>query len=158
MTRPELTYQDTLDAARRILETCLVGSMTTVDAQGMPHTRQMAAVPQDSELTRLMSVAARGSRKLDHLAGNAKVCWLFADRHDNEVVTLTGTMRILEDQTLAEPAWQQLERAARQYSMNLLSEPENLWFVGLETRVETLEYMHPSAGLTHPVIYPIHHA
>ncbi|XAM00820.1 hypothetical protein OT109_05415 [Phycisphaeraceae bacterium D3-23] len=36
--------------------------------------------------------------------------------------------------------------------MNLLSEPENLWFVGLETQVRSIEYMCPRDGLTHPVV------
>lgn len=156
MPLPEPTYSDVVQAARRVMAQQVVGAMTTCDSTGQPHTRWMAGVPQGVGLTLLLSVAARGSRKLDHLATNSRVCWLFSDPHDDEVVTLTGTMQVLEDQTLAEPAWAQLEHAARRYSMNLLSEPENLWFVGLETHVQTVEYMHPSQGLTHPVIYPVH--
>lgn len=155
MTRPELTYDQVCQASERLIRARVVGAMSTVDAGGAPHTRWMAGVPIGEGLGRLMSITARGSRKLDHLANNSNVCWLFSDAHDDEVVTLTGRVTILEDPALAEPAWQQLERAARQYSMNLLSEPENLWFVALGTQVHTVEYMHPSQGLTHPVIYPV---
>lgn len=155
MARLELTYDTVADAALALIQSRVVGALSTVDEQGTPHARWMAGVPVGNGLGRLISVTARGSRKLDHLMANPRVCWLFSDPHDDEVVTLTGTMQILEDPTLAEPAWRQLERAARQYAMNLLSESENLWFVGLETQVETIEYMHPSQGLTHPVIYPV---
>jgi len=155
MTRPELSYDEVCRQAERLIRTRVVGAFSTVDARGMPHTRWMAGVPVGEGLGRLLSVTTRGSRKLDHLAANPHVCWLFSDAHDDEVVTLTGTVAVLEDPTRAEPVWQQLENAAKQYAMNLLSEPENLWFVGLGTQVHTIEYMHPSQGLTHPVIYPV---
>jgi len=155
MTRPEVSLDDVNDAARRMIDMRVVGALTSVDAAGCPHTRWMAAAAQGDDMSTLISITARGSRKLDQLAINPRVCWLFADSHDDEIITLTGTMRLLESQTLAEPVWQKLEVAARKYSMNLLSEPENLWFVGLETTVTSIEYMHPSAGLTHPVIHTL---
>ncbi|XAL99328.1 pyridoxamine 5'-phosphate oxidase family protein [Phycisphaeraceae bacterium D3-23] len=153
MTTPELGYDEVLRAARRLVQRRVVGAMSTCDAAGQPHTRWMAGVAIGEGLSRLLSVTARGSRKLDQLADNPRVCWLFSDAHDDEVVTLTGTVSIIEDQSRVEPVWRRLEPAARLYAMNLLSEPENLWFVGLETTVETVEYMHPAAGLTHPVIH-----
>lgn len=156
MTRPELTFKEVCQAAERLIRERVVGAMSTVDTAGVPHTRWMAGVPLGEGIQQLISVTARGSRKLDHLMGNPRVCWLFSDAHDDEVVTLTGTVTILADPTLAEPAWQQLERAARQYAMNLLSEPENLWFVGLGTKIDRIEYMRPGQGLTHPVVYPVH--
>ena len=61
----------------------------------------------------------------------------------------------LETPNMAKHAWQGLTQAAEKYSMNLLSEPENLWFEGLETTVKQIEYMAPSKGLTHPVVFEI---
>ncbi|MGB0766838.1 MAG: hypothetical protein ACPGYV_03925, partial [Phycisphaeraceae bacterium] len=84
---------------------------------------------------------------------NASVCWLFSDEKDDEVVTLLGKMVRLESPNMAEPAWQRVGKAAEKYAMNLLSEPENLWFEGLETTITQLEYMAPSKGLTHPVVF-----
>ncbi len=155
MTTPELPYEEVIAAARRVMEARIVGALTTVAGDGTPHTRWMAGVPDGPGLSRVLSLTVRGSRKLDHLTNNSRVCWLFSDSRDEEVVKLTGTMRVLESQTMVEPVWQQLEAAARQYAMNLLSEPENLWFVGLDTLVDSVEYMAPKNGLTHPVVYPV---
>lgn len=155
MTTPELAYDDVLKAARCLVTSRVVGAISTCDKTGQPHTRWMAGVPIGEGLSRLLSVTARGSRKLAQLAQNPKVCWLFSDAHDDEVVVLTGTVTLIEDQALVEPVWRRLEPAARLYAMSLLSEPENLWFVGIETTVVTIEYMHPAVGLTHPVIHTL---
>jgi len=153
MTRPEMSLQNVIEATRRLIEARFVGVLSTVDQNLAPHSRWMGAVVDGDRLDRLMSVSARGSRKLVQIRDHPKVCWLFSDAHDDEVVQISGTIRLLEDETLAGPVWEHLDQATRNYSMNVLSEAENLWFVGLETVVEQVEYMNPAAGLTHPVVY-----
>lgn len=155
MAKAELTLEDTIAAAHRLIEQQLVGVLTTVDEDQRPHSRWMLGAVQGDGLGSLLSLSARGARKLDHLNANANVCWLFSDGHDNEVLTLLGTMQRLASPNMAEPAWQQLGKAAEKYAMNLLSEPENLWFEGLITTITQIEYMAPGKGLTHPVVYPI---
>jgi general stress protein 26 len=158
MAQAELTQQQVAAAARKLIEQQIVGVLTTVDPDGLPHSRWMAGVPGESEgegLTALLSLSARGARKLDHIDTNPNVCWLFSDGHDDEVVTILGTMQRLETPNMAEPVWQKLGDAAKQYAMNLLSEPENLWFEGLETKITQIEYMNPAKGLTHPVVYQV---
>ena len=155
MTQPELTQDQVIAAARRLIEQQIVGVLTTVDESHCPHSRWMAGVADDSELSTLLSLSARGAHKIDHLKVNPNVCWLFSDDHDDEIVTLVGTMQRLESPNMAEPVWQKLNDAASKYSMNLLSEPENLWFEGLVTTITQIEYMAPSKGLTHAVVYPI---
>lgn len=155
MAQAELTREQVLTAARRLIEKQIVGVLTTVDPDATPHSRLMAGVPDGEGLSALLSLSARGARKLDHIDTNANVCWLFADPHDDEVVTVIGTMTRLETPNMAEPVWQKLGEAAKQYAMNLLSEPENLWFEGLETTITQVEYMNPAAGLTHPVVYQV---
>lgn len=155
MTRSEVSRDCVLEAARRVIAAQVVGVLSTIDQGGHPHMRMMAGVVRADAGFELLSITARGSRKLDHLAANPQICWLFADSHGDEIVTLHGTMQVLESQTRVEPVWQKLEIAARKYAMNLLSEPENLWFVGLKTTVQSVEYMCPQQGLTHPVIYKI---
>ncbi len=155
MTRPELTRQEVTEAARRLIEQRIVGVLTTVDQDRCPHSRWMAGVPDGEGLTNLLSLSARGAPKLDQIDQNPNVCWLFSDERDDEVVTLQGTMRRLETPNMAEPVWQKLGEAAKQYAMNLLSEPENLWFEGLETTITQIAYMNPAKGLTHAVVYPV---
>lgn len=153
MTQPEIAREDAVAAAIRLIEQQIVGVLTTVDSQHRPHSRWMLGAVADDRLSALLSLSARGARKLDHLAENASVCWLFSDEKDDEVVTLLGKMVRLESPNMAEPAWQRVGKAAEKYAMNLLSEPENLWFEGLETTITQLEYMAPSKGLTHPVVF-----
>lgn len=155
MAQAELTREQVIDRAHKLIDKQIVGVLTTVDGQGCPHSRWMLGAIQGEGLSKLLSLSARGARKLDHLATNANVCWLFADSHDDEVLTLTGTMQKLESPNMAEPAWERLGKAAEKYAMNLLDEAENLWFEGLETTITQIEYMNPAKGLTHPVVYKL---
>ena len=152
MAQPELTREQVIAAARKLVESQLVGVLTTVDSDQCPHSRWMAGVPDGQGLTTLLSLSARGARKLEQIDTHPRVCWLFSDSHDDQVVTLIGTMQRLEHPNMAEPVWQRLGEATKKYAMNLLSEPENLWFEGLETTITQIEYMNPAAGLTHPVV------
>lgn len=155
MSKPEIALEDAIAGARKLIEKQIVGVLTTVDPNHTPHSRWMAGVVDGEGLSTLLSLSARGARKLDHLADNNQVCWLFSDGHDDEVVTLLGTMQRLESPNMAEPVWQRLNDAASKYSMNLLSEPENLWFEGLVTTITQIEYMAPNKGLTHPVVFSL---
>ena len=158
MTQAEMTKEQVLAAAAKLIEKQIVGVLTTVDEDHRPHSRWMLGAVQgdiESGNIKLLSLSARGARKLDHLTTNPNVCWLFADGHDDEVVTILGTMQRLESPNMAEPAWQRLSKASEKYAMNLLDEAENLWFEGLETTITQIEYMAPSKGLTHPVVYQL---
>lgn len=152
---PEVSLEEAIAATRRLIEQQIVGVLTTVDPDHVPHSRWMLGALPEEGLSPLLSLSARGARKLDHVNTNPNVCWLFSDDKDDEVVTLLGTMIRLETPNMAELAWQGLSKAAEKYSMNLLSEPENLWFEGLETTITQIEYMAPSKGLTHPVVFHI---
>lgn len=152
MPSPEMSPDQVIAAARKVIQQQFVGVFTTVDRDGRPHCRWMGGGVDGDGLGKLLAVSARGARKLDQLGENPNVCWLFSDSHDDEVVTLIGTAIVLEDQTLAGPAWDAVQQATKKYAMNLLSEPENLWFVGIETTITQIEYMNPKAGLTHPVV------
>jgi general stress protein 26 len=153
MPAPEITREQAVAAARKLITQQIVGVLTTVDPNHVPHSRWMLGALPEEGLSPLLSLSARGARKLDHLNTNPNVCWLFSDDKDDEVVSLLGTMVRLETPNMAEPAWQGLSKAAEKYAMNLLSEPENLWFEGLETTITQIEYMAPSKGLTHPVTF-----
>ncbi len=148
---PDLTDEQILQASRKLILDRFVGTLTTIDAQDQPHSRYMGAMPSDDGLTRLYSIAARNGRKLDHLLTHHKVCWLYADPRYDEVVKVLGVMRVVDAQSLGEPIWQHLEEATWEYSMTALSDPENLWFVGLETIVEAVEYMKPKDEITRPL-------
>lgn len=152
MPTPEMSHDQVIAAAQRVIAEQFVGVFTTVDVDGRPHSRWMGGAADGEGLSRVLAVSARGARKLDQLAQNPNVCWLFSDAHDNEVVTLIGTATVLEDQTLAGPAWDAVRKATEKYAMNVLSEPENLWFVGIEVTITQVEYMNPKAELTHPVV------
>jgi len=142
--------QELLELAEELIRANPVGLLTTVDAEGRPHSRYMGAALGDG-LNSVLAVSAKNARKLDQIDANAKVCWVFSTPHAEEVVTLLGKASVVE-QTRAMPLWERLTEIAAQWSMTVLSDPENLWFVGIESRIETVEYLNPARDVTRPQV------
>ncbi len=151
MPEQELSEAQIVEAARELVRARFVGVLSTVDEQGRPWSRFMSAVLDPDDPNRLLSVSARGARKLDQLAADEHVCWLFSDERHEEVATFYGVAQTFEHDTEASPLWQRLREASHPYAMDVLSDPENLWFVAMETTVQRIEYLAPAKDLTHPV-------
>lgn len=80
----------------------------TVDTAGMPHQRMMQTLQIEDDGTIYFSTA-RGSRKLDQLAGNKSLSLLYTsykgDMMDWECAALTGTAVVTDDKALRERFW-----------------------------------------------------
>lgn len=143
--------QELLELAEAVVRENPVGLLSTVDAEGTPRSRYMGAAVGDRGLKRVLAVSAKNARKLEQINGNPRVCWVFSAPHAEEVVTLLGTASVVE-QTRAMPLWERLTEIAARWSMTVLSDPENLWFIGLECRIDTVEYLNPARDVTRPQI------
>jgi len=145
-----LSQPDMLQIVTRTIREAFVGVMTTVDVNGAPHSRCMGAAIEDKGIRRLYTLTGRHTAKLDNLARNPAVSWLFSAEGYERVVTLKGTAEVLDEPVVAQKAWDRLAQAARAYSMNALSDEDNLDFVVIETHVTYADLLYPDKGLVKP--------
>ena len=129
----------------RLVEDAGVGLLATVDADGCPHARWMAAMPMDG-IRRIITLTVRQTRKLEHLQSNPHVSWTFNDPDLEEIVQIRGRARISDDFLAAQAGWERLAASTRTYATGVLSDDEHLEMVLIETDVEAIELLSPSAG------------
>lgn len=151
-----LTDAQILENALKIITHAFVGALTTVDADGVPHSRWMGAATGNDGLARLYTLTGRGTRKIEHIQNNPHVTWLFTSPNYNEVITLMGTAKLLDSPVVQQGVWDRLADCARTYGMNALSNTENLEFIVVETTVTTMEYLNPSEGVARPHTLELH--
>ena len=155
-----LSQAEMLQLDSRTIRESFVGVMTTVDADQAPHSRCMGAALEEQGIRRLYTLTGRHTVKLENIARNPAVSWLFSAEGYERVVTLKGTAEVLDAPVIAQKAWDRLAQAARAYSMNALSDEDNLDFVVIETRVTHADLLYPEKGLVKPetVELPTEHA
>ena len=150
MAESQLTDSDVIQEALNVINEAFVGLFSTCDASGVPYSRVMGAAPVSEGLRKLYTLSGKQTRKLEHLAHQPEICWLFNSAHYAEVVTLHGQARVLDSPVVAQPVWDRLAECAQAYSMNALSNEDNLEFVVVETTVETIEFICPRMGIVQP--------
>ena len=96
------------------------------------------------------SISAARARKLDHIAGDPRVSWLFHTSQYGEVATFHGKAQVLESPTIAQQVWDRLAECARAYSMNALSDDAAVDFVLIETEVQQVELLWPERDIVTP--------
>ncbi|MEW6358987.1 MAG: pyridoxamine 5'-phosphate oxidase family protein [Planctomycetota bacterium] len=67
--------------------------LSTVDADGRPHTRYMGAMLMAGDFEVLMATH-QGSRKVEHIKNNPNAQLVFSSDDYSRVVTLSGTARL----------------------------------------------------------------
>lgn len=155
MTEQTLNDQQIANRALTVINEAFVGVFSTVDAQGVPHSRVMGAAPMADGLYKLYTLSGKTTRKLQHIQANNRVTWLFHSPHYNDVVTLHGRAEALESPVVAQPVWDRLSECARAYAMNALSNESNLEFVVIETRIELLEFICPRMKIYQPRVVKV---
>lgn len=150
MADPEYTDKQLVTFAMQVVKKQFVGTLTTVDRDGQPHSRWMGASPIAEGLSKLYTLTGKRTRKLKHIERNPRVCWQFTAPNYEEVVKLTGEATVLSAPVVSQQVWDRLAQAARTYVMNVLSNQDNLEFVTIETQIDTVEYLCASKGLVAP--------
>ncbi len=135
--------------ALRVVDVNPLGVMTTIDEHGYPHARWMTAVTNDN-LRTLMTLTAAGTRKVEHLRRCDKVCWLFQEEGQSDVVLIKGRAEVTPGAVAAHEGWDRMAQVARQYAAGPLSDEAHLELLAILTRVETIELLSPRLGLFAP--------
>jgi len=131
-----------------------VGMLITVDADGAPHGRWMAAMPLDG-LSRVICLTAHGTRKVQHIRANPRVCWVFSDEALHETVKLSGEAVVSDNLLAAQAGWDHLASSTRQYLTGPLSNDEDLEMVLIETKVAAVELISHELGFVTPTAVPL---
>lgn len=147
----EMTDQQVLSEAFTVIDQAFVGLMTTVDKQGLPYARFMGACTMGDGVARLYTLTSVGTRKLDQLADNSAVTWVFHSPNYGKIITLYGQAREMASPVVAQPVWDRLADCAKAYSMNALSNRENVDFAIIETVVERVEFIAPREKIVVPI-------
>ncbi len=131
-----------------------LGLFTTVGLNGAPHARWMVAAVGDDGVSHIYSLTGRHTRKLQEIARNASVCWVFTSPHQEQVVTITGKAAMLESLYGAGVAWAPLMQATGKYAMTALTNNQDTTFAAVETVVEHIEIICPRLGIYAPRSVP----
>jgi len=138
--------RELLKLALRVVDLNPLGVMTTVDERGYPHARWMTAITNDN-LRTLLTLTAAGTRKVEHLRRCDKVCWLFQEEGQSDVVLLKGRATVEPSAVAAHESWDRMAQVARQYAAGPLSDDAHLELLAILTHVETIEVLSPRLGL-----------
>src|SRR5690606_34119762 len=103
-----------LQRAADVIDQVKVGVMMTVNAEGNPHGRWMGATTRHGA-SRLFTLTAKETRKIEQLRGNPRVCWLFTSADFADVVMICGTAVIHEGGTMLQEAWDLLKETGQTF-------------------------------------------
>ena len=140
--------EELLSRAINIVSEVQVGLLCTCD-QGAPRARWMSALSEDG-LRTLHTLSAEGTRKIEELAHNPRVCWVFTWSDYADIVTLQGSATVHHGALAAAAAWDRLTRAARAYAVGSLSAEEHLELTTIRTTVERIEIISADYGVVAP--------
>ena len=131
---------------RTLLRADGLGVLGTIDPDGRPHIRWMATTTFE-DFPRLYTLTSAESRKVDELALNPRVTWMFTSEDMRFVVNLVGQARIvLKDAETMKKIWRRIADKSRAYFLgDCVSGPG---FSVLETVVEQIECTFPEEERT----------
>ena len=127
-----------------------LGLLTTIAANGGPRARWMLAAVGDHGIGRLFALTDSHARKLQEIAANPRVCWVFTSPHHHDVVTLAGKAAVLatrESMYNREVAWVPLMHATRSYAMASLTGSEETTYAAIETTIDRIDLISPRLGI-----------
>ncbi|MFP4145195.1 MAG: pyridoxamine 5'-phosphate oxidase family protein [Phycisphaeraceae bacterium] len=144
--------REIISQAVELIDREFYGVLCTVDEQGAPRARYMGAGTFGRGVERVYTLSTTHARKVSQIEHSPAVCWVFSDRETGDVVTLLGEAKIVAAPSRTGQVWDRLLRAAKHYSMEMLSRQEEVEYRAIETTVHTLEYLSPSRGIVSPRI------
>ncbi len=135
-----------LDTVERVLERSKIAVLATVDPEGRPHLRWMTPGLVRGRDRLLYAVTSPEFRKTDEVRGNAAVEWMIQSRSLDEIVTIRGTMRILDNPSVKAEV---LEAIGGHLSTFWKMNPDEGKMVVLETTMNEIWYTKPTTGERH---------
>ncbi len=137
-----------LDTVERVLERSRIAVLATVDPEGRPHMRWMTPGLVRGRDRFLYAVTSPEFHKTDEVRGNAAVEWMIQSRSLDEIVTIRGTMRILDNPSVKAEV---LEAIGGHLSTFWKMNPDEGKMVVLETEMNEIWYTKPTTGERHTV-------
>lgn len=137
------TTEGLFDFARRFVDGRRPGVLSTVDAEGAPHSRWMATTTAE-RLPFILTLTAAGSAKVRQIRSNPNVSWLFSNEDFSLVLNLRGRATIHVDTPTVKRAWNAIPEKDRPY---FLSDPGPKPAIAvIETLVDQLDFAAPESG------------
>ncbi len=137
-----------LDALERVLERSRVAVLATVDPEGRPHMRWMTPGVVRGRDRFLYAVTSPDFRKAQELRGNGAVEWMVQSKSLDEIVTIRGTMRILDNPSVKAEV---LEAIGGHLATFWKINPDESKMVVLETAMDEIWYSKPTTGERHTI-------
>lgn len=94
-TSPDITSM--LDIAQQTIAAAGCASLVTLDEQGQPSSRAVAAFAPDGNFSRIVVGTHPASRKTGHVRRNPRVCLSYVDVTNRGYVTVLGDAHISDD-------------------------------------------------------------
>lgn len=127
----------------KMLDENKAGVLTCVDPQGVPRMRWMTAGTVRGQDGFLYSVTFPDAGKVPVLREKPKATWLFTAKNYRQVISVTGTIQIVENPNLLSTVIEALGRNLEAF-WKLHNDPSEL--VVIETVIEEIEIYHPGTG------------
>jgi general stress protein 26 len=132
-----------LDAMERVLEDAKVAILATVDVDGRPHVRWMTPTTVRGREGYLYAVTSPEFGKVSDASGNSAVEWQIQTKSLNEIVTVRGEMRIVNN---AAAHAEVLEAIGGNLGVFWKLNPDESKLVVLETEISEIIHFIPTKG------------
>ena len=129
-----------VDLAKKLADGRRPGVLATVDEQGMPHIRWMATISLN-DWPLLYTITSPNSRKIQHIAKNPHVSWMFANEEMNVIVNIRGKARLADDFGKMQRVWKLLADKSKAYFLSIADNGPG--FAVIETEIEDIDCIVP---------------
>ncbi len=136
--------EDILNLTRQLIDGRHPSVLTTVDERRRPQARWMATVSFD-EFPCIYCLTAPKSRKLDQLARNPYVNWMFSNADLTLVLNLSGQAEAVQEVAVTKHIWKAIEDKSHAYFLNNFTERPGV--MAIRTTVDRIECSIPHANL-----------
>lgn len=127
----------------RIMDDSRPAVLSTVDADGKPHSRWMVPTILRGTRGALYAVTSPRFHKIEELAANPHVSWLIQGKTFEEIVEASGKAVIVDNPVLKSDV---LEALGPSLSTFWRVTPDDSELVVIETMIERIDYLKPVDG------------
>jgi pyridoxamine 5'-phosphate oxidase len=131
-------------ALERILDQSRPAVLTTVDADGTPHSRWMVPTTLRGNRGALYAVTSPSFEKTRQIEAQARVSWLIQTKALDEIVQVSGKAVIIDNPMLKSDV---LEALGPKLSTFWRVAPDDSELVVIETAIEKIKYDKPINGI-----------
>ena len=132
-----------LDVMERVLDGSHTAVLSTVDAEGHPHSRWMVPTVLRGQPGTLYAVTAPKFAKVEHIAAQPRVSWLIQSKSLSDVVEINGKAQIIDNPALKSDV---LEALGPNLSAFWTVNHDESELVVIETAIELISHFQPMKG------------